>query len=439
MTTAKTKLRQVAHITGQALLRHFPTARQAARAKWWAHEAKVYAKLTKDIKTDPHVVVFSCFMGRSFADSPRAIYEALCADPRFDNYEFWWIFRSDRLEQFRDDPRLARAHLVERSTKEYQRLLARAKYWIFNARCPEYVQPKDDQVYVQCWHGTPLKRLGYDVEVDTTNALNTTLELADRFKMDSAKWSYLISPSPFTSLHLSNAFGLEEERRPQVVLEVGYPRNDRVARACASAERLASLQETIRTELGIPKDKKLLLYAPTWRDNDYKSGVGYVQDSLIDFKLLQKELGNTWCILFRPHYYIANSFDFKKYGSFVYNAASVPDINDLYIVADALMTDYSSVFFDYAVTNRPLIFYWPDYAYYNEHVRGFYFDPHTLPGPKCTTAQEVVAAVGDLDKWHTRFDSEYQKFRAYFLPQDDGHAAERAIEHIFSSELQHEG
>lgn len=431
MNTAKMKLRQLVRTAGKEVLRYFPKARQKARAQWWAHEGRTYARLTANIKTDPKVVVFSCFMGRSFADSPRAIYEALCADYRFDDYEFWWIFREDRFEQFQNDPRLARAHIVQRSTEEYQRLLGRAKYWIFNARCPEYVQPKPDQVYVQCWHGTPLKRLGYDVQVDTTNALNTTLELADRFKMDSAKWSYLISPSPFTSLHLSDAFGLEEQRRPSVILEVGYPRNDRVARACESETSLAIAKEAVLSELNIPRNKKLLLYAPTWRDNDYKAGVGYVQDTLINFDLLQKELSDEWCILFRPHYYIANEFDFKKYGSFVYNAASVPDINDLYIVADALMTDYSSVFFDYAVTDRPLIFFWPDFEYYDDHVRGFYFDPHKIPGPKCTTSEEVVDAVQQLNSWQTNYGKEYKRFRKYFLPKDDGHAAERAIERIF--------
>ena len=415
----------------KAVLRYFPRTRQWARARWWAYERRHYLKLTKSSPVDDKIVVFSCFMGRSFADTPRAIYEAMCADPRFDDYELWWIFRERKLDQFRDDPRLARAHIVRRSSEEYKRLLGRAKYWIFNARCPEYMPVKPEQVYVQCWHGTPLKRLGYDVQIDTNNALNTTLELARRFEMDSAKWTYLISPSPFTSQHLSDAFGLPEERRPSVVLEVGYPRNDAIARACETAESLAATKARIMEELGVPDGKKLLLYAPTWRDNDYKAGVGYVQDTLIDFDLLQKELSDEWCVLFRPHYYIANEFDFSRYGDFVYNAATVPDINDLYIIADALMTDYSSVFFDYAITKRPLLFYWPDFEFYEDEVRGFYFDPRTIPGPKCVTTEDVVGAVKDLDSWYDTYGDAYEDFRATYCPLDDGHAAERAIERIF--------
>ena len=429
------EIKRLLRTAGKAVLRYFPRARQWARRQWWAHEKRGYDKLAASIPIDPKVVVFSCFMGRSFADSPRAIYEAMCADHRFDDYELWWIFREDRIDEFRNDPRLSRAHIVQRSTDEYQRILARAKYWIFNARCPEYVHPKLEQVYVQCWHGTPLKRLGYDVVVDTTNALNTTLELAKRFEMDSAKWDYLISPSPFTSQHLADAFGLPEERRPSVVLEVGYPRNDRIALACETPEALAAAKASIMKELGVPRGKKLLLYAPTWRDNEYKAGVGYTQDTLIDFDALQSALGDEWCVLFRPHYYIANSFDFEKYGDFVYNAANVPDINDLYIIADALMTDYSSVFFDYAITKRPLIFYWPDYEYYDGHVRGFYFDPHTIPGPKCTTTEEVISAVRGIGDWDEAFGKDYEEFRATFLPKDDGHAAERAIERIFAEDL----
>lgn len=415
----------------KAVLRYLPRTRQRARAWWWKRQRRHYEQLTAGVALNPSCVVFSCFMGRAYADSPRAIYEALCADHRFDDFEFWWIFQESKIGDFRHDPRLARAHIVLRSSEEYRKLLGTAKYWIFNARCPEYVVPKPGQVYVQCWHGTPLKRLGYDVTIDTTNALNTTLELARRFEMDSAKWTYLISPSPFTSQHLSDAFGLPEERRDEVVLEVGYPRNDRIAQACATPELCASTTQHILETLGIPRGKKLLLYAPTWRDNDYKAGVGYVQDTLIDFDLLERELSDEWCILFRPHYYIANEFDFEKYNGFVFNAANVTDINDLYIVADALMTDYSSVFFDYAVTRRPLLFYWPDFEFYNEHVRGFYFDPRTIPGPKCTTTAEVVEAVQSLDEWPTRYGEAYERFRAYFCPKDDGHASERAIERIF--------
>jgi len=431
MGTSQDTFTHKARVAAKAVLRYFPRTRQWARKHWWDHERKQYEQLISPEPVDPKVVVFSCFMGRSYADSPRAIYEQMLQDPRFDDYELYWVFRESKIDAFRDDPRLARAHLVVRSTEEYQRVMGRAGYWIINNRCPEYMYPRPGQTYVQCWHGTPLKRLGYDVQVETTNALNTTLELARRFELDSSKWDYLISPSPFTSLHLSDAFGLPQERRGDVVLEVGYPRNDVVARACETPETLARAQARIKEALGVTTDKKLLLYAPTWRDNDYKAGVGYVQDTLIDFDLLQQELGDEWTILFRPHYYIANEFDFDKYGDFVYNAANVPDINELYIIADALLTDYSSVFFDYSVTNRPMLFYWPDYAYYDEHVRGFYFDPHEIPGPKCLTTPEVVQAVKDLDSWRDTYGADYQRFREYFLPKDDGHAAERAIECIF--------
>ena len=439
MSTVRENILRFVRTRAKAVLRYFPRARQWTRARWWAYERRHYEKLTGSTPLDPKVVVFSCFMGRSFADTPRAIYEAMCSDPRFDDYELWWIFRESKLNQFKNDPRLSRAHIVRRSSEEYQKLLGRAKYWIFNARCPEYMNPKPDQVYVQCWHGTPLKRLGYDVQIETNNALNTTLELARRFEMDSAKWTYLISPSAFTSQHLSDAFGLAEERRPSVVLEVGYPRNDAIARACETPGTLAAATTRIMDELGVPRDKKLLLYAPTWRDNDYKAGVGYVQDTLIDFDLLQRELSDEWCILFRPHYYIANEFDFSRYGDFVFNAANVPDINDLYIIADALMTDYSSVFFDYAITKRPMIFYWPDFEFYDENVRGFYFDPRTIPGPKCTTSEEVVAAVKDIAHWNATYGEAYADFRDTFCPQDDGHAAERAIERIFFSEEKVDG
>ena len=380
-----------------------------------------------------HQMLFESFHGKNISDSPLYVLKELMARGEADKYT---IYFATNAKSKAEHEKLVKSlglpvRLVDVESRAYPRVLATSKYLINNSSFPAYFMRRPEQRYVQPWHGTPLKRLGDDVQVDTTNALNTTDELAGRFEMDSAKWTYLISPSPFTSQHLSDAFGLPEERRPSVVLEVGYPRNDAIARACETPESLAAAKARIMEELGVPQGKKLLLYAPTWRDNEYKGGLGYVQDTLIDFDQLQRELSDEWCILFRPHYYIANEFDFSRYGDFVYNAAMVPDINDLYIIADALMTDYSSVFFDYSVTGRPLLFYWPDYEYYNDHVRGFYFDPHTIPGPKCTTTDEVVAAVKGLDAWMGEYGEAYEDFRAQFCPKDDGHASERAIERIF--------
>lgn len=415
------------------IMRHFPSLRQHSRSFYYRKRGKSYDKLAAETPTDPKTVLFECFGGRQFGCSPRAIYESMITDSRFDDFQLVWAFRNDSVGEFADDPLLARATTIERGSDEYMHTCAHAKYWIFNTRVAEYITPKPDQVYVQCWHGTPIKRLGYDVTIETQNALNTTDELAGRFGLDSKKWTYLLSPSPYTSQHLADAFGLPEGRRPSVVLEEGYPRNDRIVRTCEDPDALSSFVADFRGRLGIPADKKLLLYAPTWRDDSYKAGAGYVmQDTLLDFDELKKAIGDEWVVLFRAHYYIANSFDFSAYEGFVYDVSKWADINDLYIASDALLTDYSSVFFDYANTRRPIMFFWPDYEHYANDIRGFYFPLDELPGPHCLTNDEVIAAVLDLPAYEDRYGADYAAFREKFCPKDDGHAAERVIKHVFS-------
>ena len=417
---------------GLGVLRHMPRTRLMVRHSYWNLQAKKYDSMAADVPVNTKLVFFEAFGGRSFACSPRAIYLQMSSDVRFADFSFVWSFKGGpRLEQAGTEPLLVndRTRLVQRGSSEYFNALASAAVIIQNNRLPEYVTPKPEQTFVQCWHGTPLKRLGYDVEIETTNALNTTKELADRFGMDMEKWTYLLSPSPYTSEHLADAFGLPRERRADVILEEGYPRNDEIALAAADPE--GSHQHEIREQLGIPKGKKALLYAPTWRDDSYKAGVGYTFDYLIDFDLLQRELGEEWVVLFRPHYYIANEFDFSKYGDFVIDVSKWEDINELYIAADALVTDYSSVMFDYAILRRPIALFVPDYATYANNIRGFYFDLSEIPGPHCMKTEELVATLKDPAAYWQRYGDAYDAYVKRFCPKDDGHAAERVINRIW--------
>ncbi len=415
---------------GLGVLQHMPRTRLAVRHAYWKHEGGKYDRLSASVDTDSRKVFFESFGGRSFSCSPRALYLAMLQDPRFDGYTYVWAFKgAERTEEARVDDRLAQAQVVQRGSAEYFNALASAGTLVLNTRLPEYVTPKEDQTFVQCWHGTPLKRLGYDVEIETANALNTTAELAERFGMDARKWTYLLSPSPYTSEHLASAFGLPEERRADVILELGYPRNDDVARARGDAS--GQVAHRVRQELGVPADKRVLLYAPTWRDDSYQAGVGYTFDYLIDFDLLSRELGEEWVVLFRPHYYIANEFDFSAYEGFVIDASGVGDINDLYIAADVLVTDYSSVMFDYAILRRPMALFVPDYERYASDIRGFYFDLDEVPGPHCTTTPELIGVLQDIDGYWARYGSAYDEYVERFCPLDDGHASERVLARVF--------
>ncbi len=218
------RVSDAARAAGYAVLRRAPRTRLAVRHAYWALQKRKYDALAKSIATEARTVLFEAYGGRSYACSPKALYQEMLGDERFAGCELVWAFREGAVPS--DEPDLEHATIVKRGSSAYFETLARAGCIVVNNRLPEYVYPKDDQVYVQCWHGTPLKRLGYDVEIEMESALNTTNELAERFGMDARKWTHLLSPSPYASKHLADAFGLPLEKRGSVIVEEGYPRND---------------------------------------------------------------------------------------------------------------------------------------------------------------------------------------------------------------------
>ena len=208
------------------------------------------------------------------------------------------------------------------------------------------------------------------------------------------------------------------------IVEEGYPRNDALSTFTEGDAR------RIREELGIPEGKKAVLYAPTWRDDQHVSGKGYTLALPVDFERLRRELADDYVILFRAHYFVANEFDFERYAGFVLDVSNVSDINDLYIAADVLVTDYSSVFFDYANLGRPIVFYMYDLEAYATELRGFYLDLSELPGPIVRDEEELVAAVRSADSPDAELAERYHRFNERFTYLDDGHASERVIERV---------
>lgn len=415
--------RRMVRAAGFAVLRHTPRLRLRVRHAYWWVQRRRFERLRRGVAPRPGQVLFESFGGRSASCSPRALFEAMRRDRRFAGYEFVWSLTASAIGRPGGVPEGAR--IVQRGSHEYFEALAASGTLIMNTRLPEYVWPGAAQTFVQCWHGTPLKRLGLDVAIETTNALNTTRELASRFALDARKWTYLLSPSRYASEHLCDAFGLPAARRADVVIEEGYPRNDALALAGEAARAAA------RERIGVPQGRKALLYAPTWRDDSYRPGVGYTFDHLLDFDRMRAALGDEWVVLFRPHYYVANHFDFAAYGGFVIDVSDADDINDLYLAADALLTDYSSVMFDYANTGRPMLLFVPDRRRYAEAIRGFYLDFDEIPAPVCATGGEVIDELNALGTYRERYGERYRRFVGTYCPHDDGHAAERVLERVF--------
>lgn len=255
--------------------------------------------------------------------------------------------------------------------------------------------------------------------------MNSIDEIRDKYKTDAHRFTYLLSPSKFTTEKFATAWNLKEFGREDALLEEGYPRNDFLSNA--TAEDI----EEIKVKLGMDQigDKKIILYAPTWRDNQHQSGVGYTYKTEVDFDKLRDELGDEYVILFRAHYLVANSFDFDKYQGFVYDVSKYDDINHLYLAADVLITDYSSVFFDYAILEKPMIFYMYDLEDYRDNLRGFYIGLDELPGEIAENELTLIEALKVIDN---QYDfNKLREFNKIYNNLSDGNAAERVIKRVF--------
>lgn len=343
-------------------------------------------------------VVYDAFEGR-YSDNPRALYErAVTEATRTDHV---WLC----------DPRHADgfpAHVVTvpHGGPEAQAALGAADLVVANTHLDFAWVKKPGAVYLQTWHGTPLKRIHSDVLWAPPGKL---AEL-DR---DVARWDYLLSPNATSTPRLQRAFGFTGP-----VLEVGSPRND-----VLSSPEAPQIRTRVRAALGLPDDVTAVLYTPTWRDDEFYADCDL--ELALDLEAFVRGLGPSYRLLPRLHYKMTDrSPSFERGG--VVDVSRYPDVHELYLAADVMVTDYSSTMFDFAVTGKPLVFFAYDLTSYRDSLRGFYFDFEPLaPGPMLSTSSEVVGVLADLPAVEQDFADRYATFRERFTPLDDGHAADR--------------
>lgn len=385
-----------------------------------------YLKYYLFYKVDDNLILFEVFNGRNYSDSPKALYLEMLNDKKYKNYKFVWSFK-DIEKHNQAFINHNRTILVKTNSKEYFGFLSKAKYIVVNSIVNESFKKKKEQVCIQCWHGTPLKRLRCDIEVDGS-VLNTKKEIVKRNNRDIKNFDYFLSPSKFATEKFISAFNLKNTNKEDIIIEKGYPRNDFLFK-----HTIKDI-ERIKKELNIPKDKKVIMYAPTFRDDEHTSGLGYTYKLGIDFDKLKKELEKDYVILFRAHYFVANSFDFDKYKGFIYNVSNIDDVNNIYIISDILITDYSSVFFDYANLKKPMLFYMYDLDNYKNNLRGFYFDLSELPGPIIKKEEDLINEIKNIDKYWDIYKEKYNKFNNKFNYLDDKNASKRVLEAVFNEE-----
>ncbi|MGW6141098.1 bifunctional glycosyltransferase/CDP-glycerol:glycerophosphate glycerophosphotransferase [Streptomyces sp. NPDC055140] len=358
-----------------------------------------YAALRVEPRTD--TVLYSSFDGRQCSDSPRAVHEELVA--RGEPLEHLWVVRDQQVTV------PASGRPVALWSTEWYEALARSRYVVTNTQLPDWFERAEDQYVVQTWHGTPLKRIGRDLADSPSGDQRYIATLPER----AAQWNLLVSPNRFSTPVLRGAFGYHGE-----VLESGYPRNDLLH----AADR-AKVAAAVRERLGIPEDRRVVLYAPTWRENQPRRGGRYGLDLRLDLAAAQRALGEDHVLLVRRHYLVGGTVPGTASG-FVRDVTRYPDVSELLLISDVLVTDYSSLMFDFAQTGRPMLFHTYDLDHYRDTLRGFYFDfVAQAPGPLLATGEEVVEALRDPVAATAGHEEAYRRFREVFCDLDDGRAA----------------
>lgn len=377
----------------------------------------VYHITYRFIPCHQKTVLFISFHGRGYSDNPRAIYEYMINQEEYKDYKFIWVIKHHKSK----DLIIPKGKIIEYFSIPYFFYLARSKYWVVNCKLPMYIAKKKNQIYLQTWHGTPLKKLAHDIDVsdDTTfyRSGMTKDQMCKTYDEDVKKYNYMISPNSFTTKVFQTSFKINRER----LIETGYPRNDILSNA--SNEQILA----IKKQYNIPNDKKVILYAPTWRDNSYVMK-GYTFKLEVDFDLWQQYLNDDYIVLFKPHYLIVNDFDIDKYHDFVYFIEPNKDISELYLISDILITDYSSVFFDYAILKKPIYFYMYDLENYRDEIRGFYLDIYKdLPGDIIEDENELLTKINNKEYDYPKLDI----FNSIYNNCEDGNASKRVVDIVF--------
>ena len=340
-----------------------------------------------------NAVYFESFYGRTAADNPAAIDRVL-ARVRPDIRRYWSV--GDR-----SVPVPPGAVPIVEYSREWWRVRAEARAYVINDWLQWTYRKRRGQRVLQTWHGTMLKRLALDRPGTTSRTRFATVR-------QSSRWNVILAQNDYSARIFRTSYAFKGP-----IWQTGYPRNDVFVDSARAAD--------VRRLLGLSDDAQVVLYAPTWRD-DRTDLVDY-----LDLAEFAAALPADHVLLVRGHSRtLGHGRDLR--GDRLVDVTSYPDVAELMLVADVLVTDYSSVMFDFAATGKPMIFYTPDLDHYGDVLRGFYFDLLAdAPGPVVASRDALLDAIRDSPGATDKYGERYAAWQARFTPYDDGHAAERVV------------
>ncbi|MEV8633377.1 CDP-glycerol glycerophosphotransferase family protein [Streptosporangium sp. NPDC051023] len=373
---------------------------------------RLYRALIRIVPPRRDLVLFEADVGAGYTGNPRYVYEELRR--RRAPFDMVWSVARNR-RNFPGD-----ARLVRRMSWRYLWTMARAGHWVDSHGLPlAYPKPAGTR-YLQTWHGQGVKTVGFD-------APDLRADFAEprrRWRAAVARWDALVMPSAEFERIFVSSNGYDGP-----VLRYGSPRCDVLVNGDDEAVRRA------RDLLELPPDRRVLLYAPTYRDRATFSG----RSVRADLDMMAGALADDWVVILRTHPVERYTVP-EHLRHFVRPAGSYPEVNDLMLASDALLTDYSSLMCDYAVTGRPMLFLIDDWEEYRRVERGVTHDlPAIAPGPCVTRTEELIRALRDLDggaaAFTARYASKYAAFQRTWCADERGHAAAKVVDAFFGPAL----
>lgn len=349
-------------------------------------------------------IIFSSFGGRKYDDSPRCIYEVMQKDSRFKNYEYIWALGNP------DAFDIPGAQKVKCDTFAYYKTLMSAAVWVTNSSMERGLSFKPKRIFnLNTWHGTAIKLMGCDISKENTSFSSKGKENHNDVMLAQGQYDVDL---------FSRVFSIPREN----FRVTGLPRNDELVYGNTEENR-----KRIRERLGIKDGVKIILYAPTFREYDKDAGQNCKLSVPINLKKWENMLGNDYVLLMRAHYEVVKLMQIED-NDFVKNVSAYPNLNELMIVSDLLVSDYSSIFMDYSVQDKPMLCFAYDYDKYSS-LRGMYFDIREKLGSNCEDEDQLIDAIHTLDI--EKAVETTRKFRKQFV-ENSGNASNLSLDIIWN-------
>ncbi|WP_444939373.1 CDP-glycerol glycerophosphotransferase family protein [Microbulbifer sp. JMSA002] len=373
-----------------------------------------YAKYFDLLPVENNLIIFESFWGRKIACNPYAVYREVVNDPRMQSYKIIWV-KNEGVEAPEDVTKNKNVTFISYQSVDYAKALLRAKYLISNSTFPAYFIRKPEQEYVNVWHGIPVKHMGLDSDPAISAAANTQRNFLQASK--------ILLSSEYAIDKTVAPYGASSLTRPKAKV-IGSPRIDFTLNTDCRA---------VKAKLGVKEDKKVILYAPTWRGR-VSSVSGDVNQQLAVIQELQDRFGEEYHLLLSIHNYTRSKMESVPEG-----VTLVPDEVDINVIlagVDILITDYSSIMVDFLALNRPLVLFVPDRIEYEEE-RGLYISLDELPATLVYSLKNLGRAISDSRK-PSSFES-WQNVKSLLLPAEDGGASRRVVDEVWFPEAMSEG